>query len=86
MSKEQPTPVVVQAVVVTQNPVVVQARMVQTQQNGDPEAQLLPPSTSQGDWRFDTFERACACTGDCWMAWCCPCFPLGQIAAKVKNM
>ena len=37
-----------------------------------------------GVWKYDVFGRCCSCESDCWMAWCCACFPLAQIAGKLQ--
>ena len=44
------------------------------------------PSTANhtGVWKYGVFRRCCSCQSDCWMAWCCPCFPLAQIAGKLQ--
>ena len=44
------------------------------------------PSTANhtGVWKYDVFGRCCSCESDCWMAWCCACFPLAQIAGKLQ--
>lgn len=44
--------------------------------------QLMPPH-SPGSWRYGLFDAACQ-WGSCFYAWCCPCFPSGQIASKLK--
>mmetsp|Transcript_83681 Transcript_83681/g.167602 ORF Transcript_83681/g.167602 Transcript_83681/m.167602 type:complete len:192 (+) Transcript_83681:95-670(+) len=36
-------------------------------------------------WHFDLFGQCCRCTGDCCVAWFCPCFALGQVARKLAN-
>jgi Cys-rich protein (TIGR01571 family) len=51
----------------------------------DIENPLLPWPT-EGKWHFDEFERCCSFKNDCWMAWCCGCFSLGQIIAKLRNL
>ena len=49
----------------------------------DPNAAGLLPYENEGRWRFGPLERAFSFTGDCCVAWFCPCVTLAQIAAKV---
>mmetsp|Transcript_5260 Transcript_5260/g.9999 ORF Transcript_5260/g.9999 Transcript_5260/m.9999 type:complete len:197 (-) Transcript_5260:175-765(-) len=44
---------------------------------------LLPHP--MGSWKFsDVCAKCCTCDSACCMAWCCPCFSLGQLAAKME--
>ena len=74
-------------------PVVVTAQVVSgmhvTEANVIPPngvATATVPSTANhtGFWKYDFFGRCCSCESDCWMAWCCACFPLAQIAGKLQ--
>jgi len=44
----------------------------------------LLPYEGEATWHYGLFDRCCSCGADCWMAWCCSCFSLGQMAAKVR--
>jgi hypothetical protein len=51
---------------------------------------ILPNLSDDGDfsqqtWKVGLFERCCDCTGFCWFAWCCGCFPLAQIAGRMRS-
>jgi len=77
----------VQATIVSQ-PRAVQAGLVQPQNgvtNSTPAAgtSTLLPQHPQGKFRFDLCERCCTCQADCWMAWCCGCFPVAQMLEKL---
>ena len=58
--------------------------------NGDP----LSPFTNggllvvpRGQWRYPNIcSKAWVCGASCWMAWCCACFSVGQIANKVNRL
>ena len=64
-------------------PIVVQAQpVVVTSASG--MGGLLPPPSMDGQWRFGLSEKAYTFQNDCWIAWCCGCFQLGQIAEKLR--
>ena len=52
------------------------------------EHPLLPPGTPKRgdhrDWRYSLDPRCCQ--PECWVAWCCMCCPLGQIASKMNKI
>ena len=47
---------------------------------------IPPPNPTGGTWRYTLCQRCCSCTGDCVVAWLCPCVPLGQMADKLNTV
>ena len=43
----------------------------------------LIPYQGENAWHYGLCDRCCTCTGECCMAWWCPCISVGQIASKV---
>mmetsp|Transcript_38148 Transcript_38148/g.85174 ORF Transcript_38148/g.85174 Transcript_38148/m.85174 type:complete len:280 (+) Transcript_38148:57-896(+) len=46
----------------------------------------LLPYPDKAHWNSDEMEKCCTCTGECWVAWCCPCVTAGQIASKLSKV
>jgi Cys-rich protein (TIGR01571 family) len=46
----------------------------------------LVPYPNENKWHHSLFERFCACESDCFFAWCCPCFAMAHISAKLEAM
>ena len=44
----------------------------------------LIPYPGEGRFHHDIFEKCCDCNGNCFMAWCCPIFPLAQMMERFK--
>jgi Cys-rich protein (TIGR01571 family) len=86
------TPIVVvqgSVVPVQAQPVIYQAHSVvpfnpSAQPYDGPMSGLPIPYPGENRWHNSEFERCCACSGDCWLAWCCPCVPLAHMSSKLK--
>lgn len=46
----------------------------------------LLPYPNEHEWHHSLCERFCACGSDCFLAWCCPCFAMAHISAKLEAM
>ena len=81
MEKREAPPVVLTAQVVSGS-FVTEANVIPP--NGVATATVPSTANHTGVWKYDVFGRCCSCESDCWMAWCCACFPLAQIAGKLQ--